>query len=499
MSKRWISTAWLLMWPALAYAQGAQQPQQSMPDMPGMQHPHGQARPQPTPTQQQPPSAPPIGSMPGLQMQQQAQQPAGPTYTLEQLEQIAVRNNPTLRQAQSEIRAAEGRRKQAGLYPNPTVGYEGEEIAGGPSRGGEQGFFVQQNIVLGGKLGLSQQVFEQERRQAEAELEEQRLRVTYGVRALYYQALAAQTTVSLRQQLSKIAADAAQTAHQLFNVGQADTPDVLEAEVEAERAAVDVTAAQQTFTQAWRSLAAAVGQPNLQPGRLAGNLEQMPEIDTQEWLAKIVSESPAVRIAQLDVQRTEAALARARRDPVPDLQLRGGLQQNRELQELTGRPVGLQGFAEIGVQLPIFNRNQGNVQAAQADIERARQEVQRVKLLLQERASTLIRNYETSREVAASYKNQIIPRAQRAYELYLKKYQTMTAAYPQVLVAQRTLLQVQNDYISALQTLWTNSVGIQSFLLTDGLEAPSRPGEMDRPVRELNVPSVSGVTSQEMR
>src|SRR6266571_5430888 len=119
-------------------------------------------------------------------------QATGPGLRLEDLELMALNNNPTLSQAAAEVRAASGRKQQAGLYPNPTVGYEGAEIRGGSFRGGEQGFFVQQNIVLGGKLGLSRQVFEQERQQASAEADEQRLRVLNNVHLLFYQALAAQ-------------------------------------------------------------------------------------------------------------------------------------------------------------------------------------------------------------------------------------------------------------------------------------------------------------------
>src|SRR5207244_4433659 len=137
------------------------------PQMPGMQMPD---KPEP-----QKSDAP---KMPDMQMKptERAQEPsttAGTTYTLEQLQQFAVDHNPTLKQAQAEIRAAEGRKRQAGLYPNPTVGYIGEQIRGGSQRGGEQGGFIQQDIALGGKLGAAQRVFEQERRQAEAEREEQ--------------------------------------------------------------------------------------------------------------------------------------------------------------------------------------------------------------------------------------------------------------------------------------------------------------------------------------
>lgn len=403
---------------------------------------------------------------------------------------MAATSNPTLAQARSEMRAAEGRKKQAGLYPNPTVGFDADEVSSGPIiRGGQLGFFVQQNIVTGGKLRLSREVFEQERRQAEGELEEQQLRVENGVRAIYYQTLAAQAMLDLRQELSRIAADAVETAKQLYNVGQADTPDLLQVEVEASRDELAVVDAKQNLMRMWRSLAATVGRPELQMARLAGDLESLPEVNTDDWLNRIVNQSPAVKIAELEVQRSEAALTRARREPIPDLQLRGGLRQNRELLEPTGRPIGLQGFAEVGVQIPIFNRNQGNVQAAQADAERARNEVNRVKLLLRERASSLVRAYESSRVAANRYKYEMIPRAQRAYELYLNKYGQMAAAYPQVLISQRTFFELQTEYVTALRTLWTNSVGIQSFMLTDGFEAPARPGEMERPVREINLPS----------
>ncbi|MGH9801183.1 MAG: hypothetical protein ACRD82_12530, partial [Blastocatellia bacterium] len=47
------------------------------------------------------------------------QKPTG--LTLEALEQLALKNNPTLSQAEAAIQAAEGRRRQAGLWPNPTV------------------------------------------------------------------------------------------------------------------------------------------------------------------------------------------------------------------------------------------------------------------------------------------------------------------------------------------------------------------------------------------
>jgi cobalt-zinc-cadmium efflux system outer membrane protein len=417
------------------------------------------------------------------------------TITLEELQQMALQKNPTFRQSAANIQAAEGRKKQSGLYPNPIVGYQGEQIRGGSFHGGEQGFFVQQDIVLGGKLGLNRKIFDQELKQAETEAEEQKLRVVTNVRMSYIQALAAQQTLELRQNLSKLANDAVETSHQLANVGQADAPDVLESEVEAQQAQLAVTMAEQNQQRVWKALAAVVGNPRLPLMKVEGKLEDTALVNADDLVEKIVNESPAVRIAELGVKRAEAALARAKREPIPDLQLRGGLQQNGELLS-DGRAVGLQGFADVGVRIPIFNRNQGNIATAKADAERATREVERVKLVLRERAASVVQNYGFSQTAVDRYKNQMIPRAQKAYEMYAKKYQDMAAAYPQVLIAQRTLMQLEVSYITAMENFATSSLSLQSYLLTDGLEAPSQPGGIDQPVREVNIPFQMGTSPQ---
>ncbi|MHB8525314.1 MAG: TolC family protein [Candidatus Acidiferrales bacterium] len=409
--------------------------------------------------------------------------------TLEQLEQIATAHNPTLAQAQAGIDAAQGRVRQAGLWPNPTVGYTGSEIRGGSFGGGEQGFFVQQQVLLGGKLRLSQNIFKQEQKQAEAEADEQRLRVENGIRIAFYQSLAAQQMVELREKLNDQAKDALETTQQLFNVGQADQPDALQAQVEADEAQLALVSAQQEQQRAWNVLAAVVGQPQMSLTPLQGNLENIPTLDPQQTLETILRDSPAVKIAQLGVKRAEAETARARREVVPDLTLRAGYEQDRELLEPTGsNRVGGIGFAEAGINIPLFNRNQGNIAAARADIDRANREVERVALVLRQEAAPLLQSYAASRAIADRYRTQTIPSSRKAYELYLTKYRQGGAAYPQVLIAQRTFFRLQAAYVSALENVWTSASALQGLLLTDGLDQPSAPRTIDQPVREINIP-----------
>jgi cobalt-zinc-cadmium efflux system outer membrane protein len=401
-------------------------------------------------------------------------QPGRPAMRLEEFQQFALAANPTLRQAGALVKQSGALAHQAGLYPNPMVGYQGDQIRGGSFGGGEQGAFVQQTFVLGGKLGLRRDVFEQQRRSDEIGVSEQRSRVLAGVGLSFYSALAAQEVVHVREKLLALTRDAVATAHQLANVGQADAPDVLQAEVEAEQAQVDYMAAQRTYMQMFRGLAAVAGKPDLELSPLQGDFEHPPAIDADRVVNQIVENSPSVKRARQDMVRVQAEIKSAKREAVPDLQIRGGVQQNFEqLHEMPGQRVGVQGFASAGVDLPIFNRNQGNVAAAKAELERAEAEVSRIQLSLRHSAEPLLQDYLSNQTQAARYKNEMIPRATRAYQLYLTKYQQMGAAYPQVLVSQRTLFQLQVGYIHALENVWMNAIALENYTLTSGLSAPN--------------------------
>jgi len=410
--------------------------------------------------------------------------------TLEQVENIARQMNPTLRQAEAEIRAAKARQQQAGLYPNPTIGYTGDEIRGGSVGGGKEGFFVQQTIVTAGKLGLSRDVFGKEAKLATIEADEQRIRVESAVKMAFLRVLAAQEMLDARRDLAKISQDDAETQRRLFNSGQADETEVLDAEVMAERMRIASRMQENTLREEWRSLSSVIGQPDISIATVAGDLEHgWPELNEEETVEAITKESPAVRIAETAADHAQSLLARARREPIPDLQVRGGMEYNNEL--LGGLPFakGWEGIAELSVEIPIFNRNQGDVSAARANIDRAELEKRRIALTLRDRAASAVDQYANARLMAVEFRDEILPRARKSYGLMSEKYGLMLASYPRVLESQRKLYELQIEYIAALEGVWTNGIALQGYLLTDGLEAPARPGEVDRPIRETNVPT----------
>ncbi len=460
----------------------ARQGEQQQQTMPGMQH-QGQQMP----GMQMPGMQMPGMNMPGMDMPEaQATpepEPTGPVMRLEELEQMALQNNPTLAQADAAIRAAQGRRRQAGLFPNPVVGYQGEQFALRDfSNKAEHFFFVEQTIPLGGKLGKAQRVFTREVEQSQVLAEGQRLRVLNSVRVLYYDALGAQRMVELRRDLARLSHEAVGITQELYNVGQADSPDRLEIEIESQRADIDMLRAENEREQAWAALAAIVGKPDLPRARLAGSLEEgITSLDEQSVLTSLLGGSPEIKSAQVGVERARAAVERARAQRVPDLFLRGGIGYSSEFIEsrtgATGRRTGPEANVQVGVTLPIFNRNQGGIAEAEANLAIAEREGQRLQLLLRSRFSSAFREYRNAVVMAEKYRTEVIPRARKAYEMYLGNYQQMAASYPQVIIAQRTLFQVEVEYARALVGVRQSGVSLRGFLLSGGLDAVGMPGE----------------------
>lgn len=407
---------------------------------------------------------------------------SGPPLTLQQVEEMALANNPTVQQAQAGVEAARGRARQAGAWPNPVVGYFAEEVAPGDTiRWGEHGAFAEQTILLGGKLRLRRAVFEREIAQAEALQDMQRLRVVSSVRTLFYDVLTTERRVEVLERLAQLVTEAVDVSRQLFNVGAADRPDVLESQIEARRTQLELTAAKNELNATRVQLAALAGDLRLASRPLAGSIDQaIPELEREATVRALIERSPEARAVRESAERARAVVARARRETFPDLFVRGGMAYNRELLEMrAGRPeaVGWEGMAELGVSIPLFNRNQGGIAAARADEVRAEGERRRLELDLQARGAMMFDEYLTALREVEVYRDEIVPMAEEAYRLYLARYREMAAAYPQVLIAQRTLFDLTTEYFESLDDAWRAALRLQGFLVGEGLEAPARAGE----------------------
>jgi cobalt-zinc-cadmium efflux system outer membrane protein len=392
--------------------------------------------------------------------------------TLADLEQMALQRNPTLAQAAAAVGASRGKALQAGLYPNPTVGYRGDNINIAGTAGEFQGGFVQQTIVTAGKLRLSRAKYNQEAYEAELLALGQQYRVLNGVRMRYWELLALQRMIELRRSLVEHAEEALRTTREMFNTGQANRADVLLAEVRLNDAKIALLTVQNQYPALWQHLAALVGLPHLPPGPLAGQLDQAgPPLDWDSALSRLLQESPELQAARAHAVRDQITVRRERVQPIPDLQLQGAVGHSFESNKTVAS-------AQAAIELPIFNRNQGTVREAKADLALSQAEVARVELSLRQRLAGAFSRYRTALETSQLYRDGIVPKAAEAYEVQLDMYRKRRTPWSEVVQLQRNLLEVQERYTRSLLELREAEVEIVGYLLVDGLTIPPAPASV---------------------
>lgn len=388
--------------------------------------------------------------------------PEGQALALPDLIRIGLERNPALRQADLEIEAARGRAVQAGLYPNPTVSVVGEELGG---RDGPGGFItaplVSQEIVTGGKLKLSRAVAAQRVDQAGLALIRERFNLITAVRQGYFEVLAVQRRVQILQDLLKLATQSYETTRKLMDAGQVAELDLLQFQVERDRFQTEMEAARRELVAAWQRLTSSMGEPTLPYTGLQGSLEALlPDYEPARVRTLMLEEHPDILSTRFGITRAELSLRREKVERIPNVTMEAGYTRDNigRQDEWTFR---------IGVPVPLFNHNQGNIQAAHAELGQATQEVNRVENVLINRLATAYGDYSASKQRAERYRTAIRPAALRAYQLAQGAFKGGQFEYLRVLQAQRSLAEADLEYNRALLEVWKAASQIAGLILEE--------------------------------
>ncbi len=406
----------------------------------------------------------PLGAPTPLTIPSQPEPPPGvEVLRLEDLEQIALINNPSLARAQALIASARGNWVQVGLPPNFSWGYLGQQLGSG-NRASQHAFLLDGEIVTGGKLRWNRAIAEQEILRAEQNMYAQQQRVLTDVRIGFYEALLAQRNLELAQLLLKIATDATTIAQRLFAAGETSEVDLRQAEIEVFNGENNLNDARQRHFAAWQSLRAVLGVPTLPAVALQGDLESIPDnLTWDETLGRLLTTSPEIGAAVANLDRARAALVRARREPIPNFRLQGGPMQDMGIGGKTD------GIVQALLPLPIINRNQGAISQAMADVTAAERAVQQVELDLQNRLAPVFERYSSSVYRVRRFREQILPKSERALELVRRGYGAGEFPFLNLLNTQRTYFQTNQAYLQSLLDLRSSAAQIEGLLLSNSL------------------------------
>ncbi len=185
-----------------------------------------------------------------------------------------------------------------------------------------------------------------------------------------------------------------------------------------------------------RRLAYSIGDPRLPISRVDGNLMvTIPQANLESLREYVAQTHPDMYAARVEVPRSEFLLKRAEVEPIP----------NPNLWILN------QGLFQITVDVPIFDRNQGNVRAAQAELARARAGVRTVELDLSQRVAAAYQALTVATQRITVYEQQLRPKARQTFDVARDLYEQGAMDFLRLLQSQRTLIETELGYLDVLE------------------------------------------------
>jgi cobalt-zinc-cadmium efflux system outer membrane protein len=276
-------------------------------------------------------------------------------------------------------------------------------------------------------------------------------RVRSAFATALYQEKACQAQTEIQQSTGKAVA----TTQARVEAGDAVREDLARVEMELARARVEMQRAESLRQQSLVALASAIGDATLSVKSLAGTLDTAFEIPTLEMLAANLSAQPESALADADIRARSARVDLARAERIPDVKVEL-LYHRLESSRQNTFDVGL------SIPLPLFNRNQGKLREARAEVAaaEARSRMTRNELTTRLRESHL--QLTAALANRGTLKSEILPRAGTVLKGAEARYAAGDISLAELLPARRDWAAVQLSYLESLRDVmqaWAEVAG----------------------------------------
>ncbi len=393
--------------------------------------------------------------------------------------------------AEAQIQSAEGDVKIAGAIPNPSLGnsfghaftYTPDDPSCAQSNATCSANIYTVDLsdqaalstIISGKRGLRLKVAKAAlaaARQSRADAERTLL---FQVKQQYVQAVLARERLDFALEVQGSSAQTLQLNQTRYEKGAISEVDVAKVEVEKLEADQAVAQARQALVVAKANLAFLIGVRGPVP-----EYEVDPDLPKyavppplaaatpDSLLADALATRPDLKAQAFQRDSSEAALRLARRMRVPDVALdlsyaqggSGGLGTNAPIQTPTFT-IG------ISAPVPLFYRQKGEIQKAQADLRT--QETQRDKVEAQVRSDVqqAFSNFLATREQIERMEGRLLDRARLTRDLTKLQYGKGAASLLEFLDAQRTFIATNVEYLQDLANYWTAVFQVEQAVGTE--------------------------------
>ena len=403
-------------------------------------------------------------SVPPSQAQTQSGSFAPPVVRLNLSEAMALflKQNLDLLIAKYGIESSKGQQITARLFPNPVgqIGNVASFTQGNTlAKTGAFTLQVQQLFELAGKRGYRIESAGFGVQSAEADFEDAVRQLGFTIKDAYYRVLVAQRRLALAEENRDRFARILDVNTIRFKKGYIAEVDLIRIRLQV----VDFQSQVIESIQEGESARADLRQLlRLSP---ATKLELTTEMDYRRVdpdMGKLRSVAlevrPDIRSRRAAVSQREADLKLAKAFRVPDVTIGAGY----SIQGPRGPDNQQMAILNLGVPLPLFNRNQGGIVQAEAGVQSAQAELDRTVNQVENQVDVAYHNLLQSRRLVEAYLAGVLEDARSTFTIVERAYERGGATILDLLDAARTSRTIQQNFIEALFSYQRNLFQLES-------------------------------------
>lgn len=377
------------------------------------------------------------------------------TSTLDDYLIFARENNDGLQAAYQRWQSARSRVSSVGKLPDPQFAYtyfiEPVETRVGPQR---HRFALAQTIPWFGKLGLRSDVASQESEIARERYELEKLELDYRVKKAYYDFFFIARAEVITRENMQLLKYWEEVVRARYRAATARHPDVIKAQVELGTLEDRLLTLEESLAPAVAELNAALSRPvdaHLVAPAPPVELEA-PDIGEEELLQGLRSSSPALRALAFEITKEEKRIDLAKKSYFPDLTLGFQYIETGDAIDPSLPESGKDAvMATVAINLPIWwNKYGAEKGEARARAEAARKALDEKRHSLEAELKMAFFRYRDAMRKIDLYRDTLIPKGRQSLKATEAAYRAGTAAFLDMIDAQRLLLEFELSFAAAL-------------------------------------------------
>lgn len=366
---------------------------------------------------------------------------------------LATARNLGLATAMRQRAIREAAVRIARQWPNPDFSFEVSRDA--PHEVVSVGF----PIEIGGKRSRRIQLAQEQVSLADLDVRTAQRTLRRNLRQAFFGLLSADERLRNAEAVLSIAERVRGAAEARFNAGAAPRLEVMEADLGVARAQAEVELARSSRLAVQADLNAVLNQPAGQAIVVTGDLAAPPKAFSYDDAVRVAtgSNTDLMRVdREIAIERRRTSLLRAERTPTPVVSVGGVFNAPGEFN--AGASAGL------GVTIPLFSRNQGEIAQSTATLSQLQAEREAVFRTMETSVFGAWTRLQALAKQVEVYRDRLVPTATSLESLAEESYRAGRSPVLTVLDAQRSLRDVRREYLQALADYQTAIADLEEIL-----------------------------------